>query len=73
MWKMHDSPAEGRDHGTVAKATTLGLVALMGTLTFAGCGNSDGPTGDDTPDPPETPALADPPPDGAAAAARWPC
>jgi hypothetical protein len=43
-------------------------LALMGTVTMAGCGNSDAPTGDDPPDP-EIPALADPPPDGAAAVA----
>jgi len=67
MWKIHDSPAEGRDRSTVATAAMLALVALLGTLTLAGCG-SDGPTGDDTPDP-ETPVLADPPPDGAAAVA----
>ncbi|NNK49776.1 MAG: M20/M25/M40 family metallo-hydrolase [Gemmatimonadetes bacterium] len=69
MWKMHAGPAEGRYRRTVAPATTLAFVALMAALTLAGCGSSDGPTGDDTPDLPETPLLADPPPDGAAAVA----
>ncbi|MCK5448459.1 MAG: hypothetical protein KAJ43_09960, partial [Gemmatimonadetes bacterium] len=67
MWKRHDSLAEGRDRSTVTTAAMLALVALLGALTLAGCG-SDGPTGNDTPDP-ETPVLADPPPDGAAAVA----
>ena len=61
MWKRHDSPAESRDRSTVATATMLLAVALMGTLTTAGCGNSDTPTGDGPPAP-EIPALADPPP-----------
>jgi hypothetical protein len=49
-------------------ALSPALVALLGVLAVAGCGGSDAPTGDDTPVP-ETPALADPPPDGTAAVA----
>jgi len=68
MWKRHDSPAKSRDRSTGTTAVMLLAVALVGTLTMAGCGNSDAPTGADPPDP-EIPALADPPPDGAAAVA----
>ena len=67
MWKRTEGPATSRDRSIVA-AATLALVALLGTLTVAGCGGSDTPT-DDAPPVPETPALADPPPDGAAAVA----
>ena len=67
-WKRTEGPAASRDRSAVAMAATLALVALLGTLTMAGCGGSDAPTGDD-PSVPETPALADPPPDGAAAVA----
>ena len=69
MLKRHAGPAECRDRSTLATAAMLLGVALVGTLTMAGCGNSDAPTGGDPPDPPETPSLADPPVDGAAAVA----
>ena len=65
---MHDSQAGGRNRSTVTTAAMLALAALLGALTLAGCG-SDAPTGNDPPNPPETPDLADPPPDGAAAVA----
>jgi Peptidase family M28 len=46
------------------------LCALAWGVSLAGCGGSDGPTGgDDGPILPETPDLAAPPPDGAAAVA----
>lgn len=60
MWKRNEGPAAG----------ALALFALLGSLAMAACGGSETPTGDDTPEPePEVPALADPPPDGAAAVA----
>jgi hypothetical protein len=45
----------------------LGSAAVAWVLWLSACGGSDAPT--DTGDDPETPALADPPPDGTAAVA----
>lgn len=69
MWDRREDSSRGRARPTAATRSALALVALVGGLAVAGCGGSDGPTGEDPPDPPTTPGLADPPPDGAAAAA----